>query len=123
MRKKLLLADDEEDILMLLSATLSAGDRYNLIEARDGEEALRLARQEKPALVFLDIMMPKLDGFEVCSRLKADSETADVKVVMITALAQDFDRRRADEVGADHYVTKPFSPTAVLRTVDELLGS
>ena len=98
MTKKILLADDEEDILMLVSATLGGDDRLSLILARDGEESLRLARQERPDLIFLDVMMPKMDGFEVCRQLKSDAETAAIKIVMLTAMTQDFDRRRADDV-------------------------
>ena len=123
MAKKVLLADDEEDILMLVSATLGGDDRFGLILARDGEEALMRAQQEKPDLIILDIMMPKIDGFEVCRILKSDKDTAHVKVVMLTALAQEFDRQKAEEVGADFYFTKPFSPTALLVKVDELLSS
>ncbi len=123
MTKKVLLADDEEDILMLVSATLGGDDRYSLILARDGEEALTRAREEHPDLIFLDVMMPKMDGFEVCEQLKSDDGTKDIRVVMLTALAQEFDRQRADEVGADFYFTKPFSPTALLEKVDELLSS
>jgi CheY-like chemotaxis protein len=121
--KKVLLADDEEDILMLCSTALGGDDRYSLILARDGEEALSRAQQERPDLVFLDAMMPKMDGFEVCRILKSDPSTADVRVVMLTALAQEFDRKRADEVGADFYITKPFSPSVLLGKVDELLSS
>ena len=121
MVRKLLLADDEEDILMLVSATLGGDDRFTLILARDGEEALTRAQQEKPDLVFLDVMMPKMDGFEVCRRLKSDEATSQVKIVMLTALAQEFDKQKADDVGADFYFTKPFSPTALLEKVDELL--
>ena len=123
MSKKVLLADDEEDILMLVSATRGGDDRYRLILARDGEEALKRAQEDKPELIFLDVMMPKMDGFEVCRRLKADKETAGVKIVMLTALAQEFDREKAEEVGADFYFTKPFSPTALLEKVDELLAA
>ena len=123
MAKKILLADDEEDILMLVSATLGGDEKYGLILARDGEEALTQAREQKPDLVFLDVMMPKMDGFEVCKILKSDDATSSVKVVMLTALAQEFDKQRADEVGADFYFTKPFSPTALLEKVDELLAS
>ena len=123
MVKKVLLADDEEDILMLVSATLGGDDRFGLILARDGEEALRRAQEERPELVFLDVMMPKMDGFEVCRRLKSDEATANVKVVMLTALAQEYDREKAQAVGADFYFTKPFSPTALLEKVDEILGS
>ena len=122
MTKKVLVADDEENILLLASATLGGDDRYSLLLARDGREALRRAQEEKPDLVFLDIMMPEIDGFEVCSRLRSSDATADVKVVMLTALAQESDRKRADEVGADYYLTKPFSPRALKQKVDELLG-
>lgn len=123
MTKKVLLADDEEDILMLVSATLGGDDRYSLILARDGEEALTRAREGNPDLIFLDVMMPKMDGFEVCEQLKSNDETKGIRVVMLTALAQEFDRQRADEVGAEFYFTKPFSPTALLEKVDELLSS
>ena len=122
MTKNVLLADDEEDILMLVSATLGGDDRFSLILAGDGEEALSLAQQERPDLAFLDVMMPKMDGFEVCRRLKADSATAGVKVVMLTALAQDYDRQKGEEAGADFYFTKPFSPTSLLEKVDDLLS-
>ena len=121
MARKVLLADDEEDILLLVSATLGGDDRYTLALARDGEEALRRAQEEKPDLVFLDVMMPKMDGFEVCRRLKSDKATAQVKVVMLTALAQELDEEKARAAGADYYFSKPFSPTALLDKVEELL--
>ena len=123
MPKKVLLADDEEDILMLVSATLGGDGRYNLILARDGEEALQRAQDDTPDVAFLDVMMPKMDGFEVCRRLKSDDSTSHVKVVMLTALAQQFDKSKAEEAGADFYFTKPFSPTALLLKVEELLSS
>ena len=123
MTKKVLLADDEEDILMLVSATLGGDDRYSLVLARDGQEALDKAREDRPDLVFLDVMMPKMDGFEVCRQIKSDSETANVKVVMLTAMAQELDRQKAEDAGADYYFSKPFSPTALLAKVDELLAS
>ena len=97
MTKKVLLADDEESILLLVSATLS-DDRYTLVLARDGEEALQRALDEKPDLAFLDAMMPKMDGFEVCWRLRSHDTMAQLKVVMLTALAQDSDKQRADVV-------------------------
>ena len=121
MTKKVLLADDEESILLLVSATLS-DERYTLVLARDGEEALQRALKEKPNLAFLDAMMPKMDGFEVCRRLRSHDDMAQLKVVMLTALAQDSDKQRADEVGADYYFTKPFSPKALRQKVDELLA-
>ena len=123
MTKKVLLADDEEDILMLVSATLGGDDRYSLILARDGEQALQKAREELPDLISLDVMMPKMDGFEVCRQIKSNSETSGVKVVMLTAMAQELDRQKAEDAGADFYFSKPFSPTALLAKVDELLAS
>ena len=122
MTKKVLLADDEEDVLMLVSATLGGDDRFNLILARDGEEALARARNDNPDLIFLDVMMPKMDGFEVCKALKSDNATNHVKVVMLTATAQELDKAKAEEAGADFYFTKPFSPTALLNKVEELLS-
>ena len=122
MTKKVLLADDEEDILMLVSATLGGDDRYSLILARDGEEALGIAQREKPDLLFLDILMPKMNGYEVCQLLKKDPTTAQIKVIMLTALAQEADRERALEAGADDYFSKPFSPTALLKRVEDLLS-
>ena len=122
MAKKVLLADDEEDILMLVSATLGGDERYELLLARDGEEALTRARDESPDLIFLDVMMPKMDGFEVCRTLKADAATKEIKIVMLTAMAQEADRTKADDAGADFYFSKPFSPTSLLDKVEELLG-
>ena len=123
MVKKILLADDEEGILELLSATLGNDNRYILLLARDGEEALRVARREKPDLLFLDILMPKMNGYQVCQALKEDPSTAQTRVIMLTALAQQSYQQRAIEVGANDYFTKPFSPTALLNKVEDLLAT
>lgn len=122
MTKKVLLADDEERILGLVQATLGGDDRYEVIVASDGEEALESCRRELPDLVFLDLLMPKMDGYAVCRELKMAPDTADIKVVMLTAMAQEADRRTALRIGADDYMTKPFSPTALLAKVEEMLG-
>ncbi|MBI4338454.1 MAG: response regulator [Chloroflexi bacterium] len=119
--KKVLLADDEDGVLALVAATLGNDDRYGLLMARDGEEALSLARKELPDVIFLDIMMPKMDGYQVCEALRRSHATRHIKVVMLTAMAQDANRERARAVGADDYVTKPFSPTALLEKVGQLL--
>lgn len=116
---KLLIADDEPAVRALVHATLE-GDDYVILEAGDGEEALAVARAEHPALVLLDIMMPRLDGLEVCRRLKADPGTRDIVIVMLTAQAQERDRDRGLAAGADDYFTKPFSPLALLNTVEQL---
>ncbi len=123
MTKKVLLADDEEDLLALVSATLGNDDRYHLLLARNGEEAVRAAIREQPDLLFLDVMMPGMDGFEVCRFLKGKTVTYHVKIIMLTALAQDFDRQKAMEAGAHDYFSKPFSPTALLEKVEELLAA
>ena len=123
MTKKILLVDDEEAVLALVSATLDGDDRYSLLLARNGDEAVMIASRESPDLLFLDIMMPDMDGYEVCRSLRKDPSTADIRIIMLTALAQDFDRRKAMDVGADEYMTKPFSPTALLERVEELLGA
>lgn len=119
--KKVMLADDEEDVLALVTATLEGDPQYVILVARDGEEALEIARRERPDLLFLDILMPKKDGYEVCRALKASSITAGTKIVMLTALAQESDREKAIQAGADGYFTKPFSPTALLQKVEELI--
>ena len=122
MAKKLLIAEDEESLRALLVATLQDDSRYGLITSSDGEETLSLARDELPDLIFLDILMPKMDGIEVCRALKADERTRGIKIVMITALTQETNRKAAMEAGADDYVTKPFSPIALLEKVDQVLG-
>lgn len=121
MTKKVLLADDEERILGLVQATLGFDDRYEILVASDGEEALEACRRELPDLVFLDLLMPKMDGYAVCRELKQDEATSKIKVVMLTAMAQEADRRTALKIGADDYMTKPFSPTALMNKVEEML--
>ena len=122
MTKKILLVDDEEAILALLSAMFEGDDRYSVFLARNGEEAVEVCGRERPDLLFLDIMMPDMDGYEVCRSLRKDPSTADTRIIMLTALAQDIDRQKAVEVGADEYMTKPFSPTALLDRVEQILG-
>ncbi|HJW60529.1 MAG TPA: response regulator, partial [Actinomycetota bacterium] len=102
---KLLIADDEPAVRALVHVTLE-GDEYEILEAADGVEALEVARDEAPRLVLLDIMMPRLDGLEVCRQLKADPDTSDIVVVMLTAQAQDRDRDQGLAAGADDYIQK-----------------
>jgi DNA-binding response OmpR family regulator len=118
---RVLLADDDPALRRLIGATLGSDD-FDLLLAIDGEEALYVARGEHPALVLLDVNMPRLDGFEVCRQLKSDPTTADIKVVMLTARGADVDRVRAREAGADEYFIKPFSPVQLLNKVYALLG-
>ena len=119
---KVLLADDEARILGLVEATLGGDERYEVLLAADGEEALRMCEEHHPALVFLDLLMPKMDGHAVCRQLKGSPDTRGIKVVMLTAMAQDTDRQMAMSAGADDYMTKPFSPGALLEKIEEVLA-
>ena len=118
--KTILLVDDEPKVLELLTAMLEDG-QHRLLLASNGEEALDIARSERPDVVFLDINMPVKDGFEVCSAIKEDPITAHAKVVMLTALSQTATRQRANEAGADDFLSKPFSLRALLDKLREVL--
>ena len=100
LKKKILLVDDEENVLTLVSATLGYDQQYDLLFARDGREAMDLAQQERPDLAIVDMMMPEIDGCEVCRVLKADPVTSHTKVLMLTAMAQQADREKALLAGA-----------------------
>jgi DNA-binding response OmpR family regulator len=104
-----LVAEDDEDILELISLILERSG-YAVMRAADGEEALGLARSERPVLVMLDVMMPRLDGYEVTRRLRQDEATAGIPILLVTARVQDGDVQRGFEAGADDYLRKPFSP-------------
>src|SRR5439155_21266063 len=118
---RVLIADDNPQGVELLEAYL-ADTGYEVAAAYDGEETLRQVRDWRPDLVLLDIMMPKISGFEVCKRLKADPATRGVAVLMITALDQPSDVERAVEAGTDDFLTKPINQTDLLRRVRALLG-
>ena len=120
--KTVLVVDDEASLRLLTQATLGRGT-CRVLEATNGAAGLELARREHPDLVILDVGMPDLDGYTVCRALKADPATAGIAVVMLTARAQEGDRQRGVEAGADAYVTKPFSPRVLLGTAERLLGS
>lgn len=121
-QKKILIVDDELSVRMLVVATVQNDARYQILQASNGLEALEICRREKPDLVLLDVLMPGHDGFEVCRRLKADPNTRDSIIIMLTALTQEADRKQAREAGADGYFTKPFSPIALLDKITEELG-
>lgn len=120
--RKLLIADDDEDVRVLVKMTLESND-YEILEASDGQEALAMARSHLPELLLLDVTMPEMDGFEVCRALKSDPGTAQIAVVLLTARKEKAAQAQGVEVKADGYFTKPFSPVALLSTVDEVLGS
>ena len=118
---KILIADDQSAIRRLIRLTLES-DHFEILEAPDGDAALALARTEQPDLVFLDWTMPGLAGVEVCRALRDDPATADMRIVMLTARSQSEDRETARAMGADDYITKPFSPIALLGKVRDVLG-
>jgi two-component system alkaline phosphatase synthesis response regulator PhoP len=106
-RTKILIVDDELDTLLPLKRALEMED-FNVVEAQDGIEALERVRSEIPDLVLLDLMLPKLNGFEVCQRLKQDEATSSISIIMLTAKGETSDKIEGIEIGADDYVTKPF---------------
>jgi DNA-binding response OmpR family regulator len=122
MPARILIAEDNPQGADLIEAFLSDSD-YAIAVARDGEEALRQVREQPPDLVLLDIMMPKLSGFEVCKRLRADPATRDIAVLMITALDQPSDIERAVEAGTDDFMTKPLNRAELLLRIRALLTS
>jgi DNA-binding response OmpR family regulator len=120
-RPVVLAADDDEDILALIAFRLERSG-YTVILARDGEEALALARDERPDLAVLDVMMPKLDGFALTRRLRTDEATSRMPIILLTARAQDADVQRGFDVGADDYLRKPFNPQELRARVQAILG-
>ncbi|HOA36069.1 MAG TPA: response regulator [Bacillota bacterium] len=109
MRKNILLVEDEKNIILGVRTCLDAAG-YKVEVAENGEMALEAVRRKKPDLILLDLVMPKCDGFEVLENLKNEPETSKIPVVVLTAKAGEEDRKRAIELGADAYMTKPFRP-------------
>ncbi len=123
MTRKILLVDDEDSVLDVLEAILARSDVAEVRRANSGDVALEIAHEWKPNLALLDVLMPTINGYEVCLALKENPLTKDVKVVMITGLDQEFDRDKAlNEIGADGYLSKPFSATALMNEVHAQLG-
>ncbi len=119
-RKKILVADDEPDVLSLVALNLQRAG-YDVLKAQDGEQALRLAVEHMPALLVLDVMMPGLSGLDVVKQLKQNVKTARIPILMLTARADEVDRIVGLELGADDYVTKPFSPREIVLRVQSVL--
>lgn len=124
MNKKLLIVDDEPNILILMEQALESleDDGVELLTAKNGEEALDIIKTEKPELVFLDVMMPKMSGLEVCKLVKHELGLQDVYIIILSAKGQELDKQKGSDVGADLYMTKPFRPKSVLETSRNVLG-
>lgn len=120
MAKKLLLVEDETQLVDVMRLRLEANG-YEVIPAYDGQEALAKARTEKPDLIILDLMLPKMDGYKVCGLLKNDARFAKIPIIVFTARAQQEDMDLAKEVGADAFITKPFEPQVLLTKIQGLL--
>ena len=121
MTHKVLIADDEPNILISLEFLMKR-EGYQVLVARDGPQALEAIQRERPDLVLLDVMMPGKTGFEVCQAVRADDTLAAVKIVLLTAKGRDTDVAKGTALGADAYVTKPFSTKELAARVRELLG-
>ncbi len=125
MKAKVLIVDDEAYIRLLIEQTLEdlEDEGVELFTADNGTTALEIIKTEKPNLVFLDVMMPGMNGFEVCHAAKRELGMNDVYIVMLTAKGQEYDKRRGEQAGANIYLTKPFDPDELLELAEEVLGS
>ncbi len=118
---KILVVDDEIYIVHILDFSLGM-EGYEVITALDGEQALEKLKAEKPDLIVLDIMMPKLDGYEVCKAIKSNPGTRHIPVILLSAKGRNVDQKMGFDVGADDYITKPFSPRKLVERINQLLG-
>ncbi|MEL6177619.1 MAG: response regulator [Myxococcota bacterium] len=124
MAQKVLIVDDEIHITQLIEQALEdlEDDGVELLTASDGQQALELIREEQPELVYLDIMMPKMNGFDVCRTVKMEWRLEGMTIVMLTAKGQEADRQKGEAVGADFYMTKPFDPDMLYEHALRVLG-
>ena len=124
MEQKILVVDDEAHIRMLIEQTLEEleDEGVEIETADNGVDALSLIQANKPQLVFLDVMMPKMNGFDVCKTVKRDLGMHDVYIVLLTAKGQEYDRQHGNEAGANVYMTKPFDPDELLAKARQVLG-
>jgi len=120
-KKIILIIEDEIGMVEMLKLRLEANG-YDVISALDGMAGLEKARKEKPDLIILDLMLPKMDGYKVCALLKKDTQYAKIPIILFTARAQESDKQMGKDVGADAYITKPFEPQVLLGKIKELLG-
>lgn len=124
MAEKILIVDDEPHIRLLIEQTLEEleDQGVELLAADNGVDALEMIQSERPNLVFLDVMMPKMNGFDVCHTVKNVLKLQDVIVILLTAKGQEFDKQHGEEAGADLYLTKPFDPDDLLEKARQALG-
>lgn len=124
MSRKILIVDDEPHIRLLLEQTLEDLEDHGVefYFAEHGERALELIREEQPDLVFLDVMMPRMNGFEVCRTVKQEWGREDIYIIMLTAKGQEYDKDKGKEVGANLYITKPFNPDQIMEYALTVLG-
>lgn len=120
-KQKILIADDEPGIRLIVSRILEK--EYMVLEAADGEEAIDIAKEQQPVLVLMDLMMPKMDGYAACSTIKSDQATKGIPVVILTAVGHELNKKYAEEMGADGYITKPFTRESLLEEMRRLLVS
>jgi CheY-like chemotaxis protein len=118
-KKKILVADDEPSVRLTVVRMLEK--YYSIIEADNGEEAIEIAEKQNPDLILIDLMMPKMDGYTACSKIKNNTETKGIPVVMLTAIDHELNKKFASEVGADGYITKPFIQEELLNTVSRFI--
>jgi DNA-binding response OmpR family regulator len=125
MSHKVLIVDDEDHLRMLIEQALEdlEDEGVELITASNGEEALHLIVEERPDLVFLDVMMPKMNGIEVCRRVKQELNLQHIYIIILTAKGQELDKKKGEEVGADLYMTKPFDPDKLLEKAREVVAA
>jgi len=120
-KETILIADDEPSIRLTVTRMLDK--EYIVLEATNGEEAIDIAKRQEPALILMDLMMPKMDGYTACFRIKADQATKVIPVIMLTAIDHELNKKFAMEMGADGYITKPFTSQELLDTIDRFLRS
>ncbi len=120
-KQKILIADDEQGIRLIISRLLA--EEYIVLEAADGEEAINIAKEQQPVLILMDLMMPKMDGYDACLRIKSDQATKGIPVVILTAVGHELNKKYAEEMGADGYITKPFTRESLLEGMRRLLVS
>jgi len=118
-RKKILIADDEGTVRLVVEKML--GKDYIVLEATNGEEAVKIAKAQQPNLILMDLIMPKMDGYTACSEIKADQSTRGIPVVILTAVGHELNKKFATEMGAAGYVTKPFNVQDLVNVISPLL--